>query len=298
MISNHVSHSKKTVLAPEVDLAKVAQMTSGFSGAELASLVNEAALLAGRDGENSISPKHFDLARDRITLGVERKGILLTERDKLVLAYHEAGHAIVAQLLTDSDPIHKISIIPRGRALGQTQQLPLGDRTAYSKSYLTNRITTLLGGRAAEKLIFNSRTTQAENDLLQATEIAMNMVCLWGMSEALGAQAYAAPSNSFLGDESTRMFSVSDDTARLIDREIKILLSTCYKKALEILSQEKLFLKTLSEILLQVETLDAEEFEIIYHCSLTRKMEANGTLEKESECSVCPARGHCLEYQA
>jgi cell division protease FtsH len=291
-------HSKKTVLSPEVDLEKIAQITSGFSGAELANLVNEAALLAGRDGQDCISPQHFDLARDRITMGVERKGIILTEKDKLILAYHEAGHAIVAQLLPDSDPIHKISIIPRGRALGQTQQLPLGDRTAYSKSYLTNRIKTLLGGRAAEKLIFNSRTTQAENDLLQATEIATNMVCRWGMSEALGPQAYAATANNFLGDETTRMFSISDDTARLIDREVKILLSTCYKKAIEILDQERLFLKTLSEILIQVETLDAEEFQIIYQCSLTKKREADGTLEKESECSVCPARGHCLEYTA
>jgi cell division protease FtsH len=291
-------HSKKTVMSAEVDLEEVAQITSGFSGAELANLVNEAALLAGRDGCDSISKQHFDMARDRVMLGVERKGMVLTEKDKLILAYHEAGHAIVAKLLPDSDPVHKISIIPRGRALGQTQQLSLGDRTAYSKAYLTNRITTLLGGRAAEKLIFDSRTTQAENDLLQATEIANNMVCRWGMSEALGAQAYAAAANSFLGDGSSRMFAMSEDTSRLIDREIKALLAECYKKAIAILSEERLFLKSLSDILIQVETLDAEEFEIIYHCSITKKMEASGAVKKESECSVCPARGHCLEYKA
>jgi cell division protease FtsH len=291
-------HSKKVTMGPDVDLEKIAQMTSGFTGAELANLVNEAALLAGRDNCDELTKHHFDLARDRIMLGVERKGVILTDKDKLILAYHEAGHAIVAKLLPKSDPVHKITIIPRGRALGQTQQLPLGDRTAYSKTYLTNRITTLLGGRAAEKLIFNSRTTRTENDLLQATEIATNMVCRWGMSESLGSQAYAVGDNGFLGDEGSRRLLMGNDTASLIDREIKSLLSSCYKKALEILGQERLFLKSLSDILFQVETLDAEEFDIIYQCSITKKAEAEGTIERESECSVCPAKGHCLQYKA
>ena len=291
-------HSSKVVLAQDIDLEELAKMTSGFTGAELANLVNEAALLAGRDNSDAIARTHFDQARDRIMLGVERKGFILTDKDKLVLAYHEAGHAIIAKLLPESDPVHKISIIPRGRALGQTQQLPLGDRTAYSKEYLTNRITTLFGGRAAEKIIFNSRTTRTENDLLQATEIATNMVCRWGMSEALGSQAYAVGDSGFLGDETTRRFIMGNDTASLIDREIKRLLSTCYKEAVDILRRELLFLKTLSEILYQVETLDAEEFEIIYQCSITKKAEADGTREIESECSVCPAKGHCLQYKA
>lgn len=291
-------HAQKVTLGPDVDLEKIAQMTSGFTGAELANLVNEAALLAGRDKCSELNRHHFDLARDRIMLGVERKGVILTDKDKQVLAYHEAGHAIVAKLLPGSDPVHKITIIPRGRALGQTQQLPLGDRTAYSKTYLTNRITTLLGGRAAEKIIFNSRTTRTENDLLQATEIATNMVCRWGMSEALGAQAYAVGDNGFLGDEGSRRLLMGNDTASLIDREIKSLLSFCYKQAIDILGRERLFLKSLSDILFQVETLDAEEFEIIYQCSITKKAEAAGTIERESECSMCPAKGHCLEYKA
>jgi cell division protease FtsH len=291
-------HSKNVTLSGDVDLEEIAKITSGFSGAELASLVNEAALLAGRDKCDSINSTHFDQARDRVMMGVERKGIILTEKDKHVLAYHEAGHAIIAKLLPESDPIHKITIIPRGRALGQTQQLPLGDRTAYSKAYLTNRITTLLGGRAAEKLIFNSRTTRTENDLLQATEIATNMVCRWGMSEALGAQAYAVGQSSFLGDEGSHRFLMSNDTTSLIDREIKSLISSCYKKAIEILGNERLFLKTLSDILFQVETIDAEEFDIIYQCSITKKAQEAGTVEKESECSVCPAKDHCLEYKA
>ena len=291
-------HSKNVTLSPEVDFEEIAKMTSGFTGAELANLVNEAALLAGRDGCDAISRTHFDMARDRIMLGVERKGVILTDRDKQILANHEAGHAIVAKMLPGSDPIHKITIIPRGRALGQTQQLPLGDRTAYSKTYLTNRITTLLGGRAAEKIIFDSRTTRTENDLLQATEIATNMVCRWGMSEALGPQAYAVGDSSFLGDDASLRFMMSNDTTSLIDREIKGLLSTCYKQAVEILKRERIFLKALSEILFEVETLDAEEFEIIYQCSVTKKAEEKGTVEKVSECSVCPAKGNCLQYKA
>jgi cell division protease FtsH len=291
-------HSKKVTLSPEIDFEEIAQMTSGFTGAELANLVNEAALLAGRDCCDAINKSHFDTARDRIMLGVERKGVILTDKDKRILAHHEAGHAIVAKMLPGSDPVHKISIIPRGRALGQTQQLPLGDRTAYSKGYLTNRITILLGGRAAEKIIFDSRTTRTENDLLQATEIATNMVCRWGMSEALGPQAYAVGDGSFLGEEASLRFMMSNDTTSLIDREIKGLLSACYKRAVEILKSERLFLNALSDILYQVETVDAEEFEIIYQCSVTKKAEAEGRVEKVSECSVCPAKGHCLQFNA
>ena len=288
-------HCKKVRLAPEVDLEHIAQMTSGFTGAELANLINEAALLAARAGKEVIEPEDFDQARDRVLLGVERKGMVLTEKDRLLLAYHEAGHAIVARLLPDSDPIHKITIIPRGRALGQTQQLPHGDRYAYNAEYLKNRITILLGGRAAEKLIFNTRTTRAENDLLQATDLATNMICRWGMSEALGPQAYAIEENVFLNAGSTRLI-MSDDTANLIDREVKILLTACYNQAIAILEAEKVFLKSLSEILIQVETIDSEEFDIVYQCSLVKKAQMQETLA-EGECESCPAKGHCLHYK-
>lgn len=287
-------HCKKVQLAPDIDLEQIAQMTSGFTGAELANLVNEAALLAARSGKETIETGHFDQARDRVLLGVERKGMVLTEKDRLLLAYHEAGHAIVAKLLPDSDPIHKISIIPRGRALGQTQQLPHGDRYAYSADYLKNRITMLLGGRAAEKLIFNIRTTRAENDLVQASDIATNMICRWGMSEALGPQAYAVEENSFLNAGSRRLV-MSNDTANLIDREVKTVLNGCYNQALAILEGERVFLKSLAEILIQVETLDSEEFDIIYQCSLAKKklLEAS----EEGECEMCPAKGHCQHYK-
>ncbi len=287
-------HCRKVQLAPDIDLEQIAQMTSGFTGAELANLVNEAALLAARSGRETVDHQHFDRARDRVVLGVERKGMVLTEKDRLLLAYHEAGHAIVAKLLPDSDPIHKITIIPRGRALGQTQQLPHGDRYAYSVDYLKNRITTLLGGRAAEKLIFNTRTTRAENDLVQASDIATNMTCRWGMSESLGPQAYAVEENSFLNAGSRRLV-MSNDTANLIDREVKTLLTACYNQAMSILEGERVFLKSLAEILIQVETLDSEEFEIIYQCSLAKKKLMKDS--EEDECEMCPAKGHCQHYK-
>jgi len=289
-------HCKKVLLNDDVDLEEIAHFTSGFTGAELANLVNEAALLAGRDKCEAISQNHFDLARDRVMLGVERKGVILTERDKLILAYHEAGHAIIAKTLPDSDPVHKITIIPRGRALGQTQQLPTNDRTAYSEEYLENRITILLGGRAAEEIIFNKRTTRTENDLLQATEIATNMVCRWGMNKSLGSQAYAVGDSGFL-DDATKRLLMSNDTANLIDREIKALLSSCYDKAVDVLNSERIFLKALAEILIQVETIDSEELEIISQCSITKKEQASGAKEEGHECSTCPAKGYCLEAE-
>jgi len=289
-------HCKKVQLAPDVDLEQIAMMTSGFTGAELANLVNEAALMAARSGRSTIEHEDFDQARDRVMMGVERKGMVLTEKDRLLLAYHEAGHAIVARLLTESDPIHKITIIPRGRALGQTQQLPRGDRYAYSSSYLKNRIKIFLGGRAAEKIVFNTQTTRAENDLVLATDIATNMICRWGMSETLGPRAFAIEDGGFLGAGPSGL-GVSGDTAGIIDREIKALLNECFDEAVKTLDQERVFLKSLAEILLQVETLDSEEFDIIYQCAM-RKKEKIENGGDEGECANCPARGHCLHCRA
>ena len=285
-------HCKKVQLAPDIDLEQIAKMTSGFTGAELANLVNEAALMAARNGRSTIEHEDFDQARDRVMMGVERKGMVLTEKDRLLLAYHEAGHAIVARMLPDSDPIHKITIIPRGRALGQTQQLPRGDRYAYSSGYLKNRIKIFLGGRAAEKIVFNTRTTRAENDLVLATDIATNMICRWGMSETLGPRAFAIEDSGFLGAGPSGL-GVSSDTAGIIDREIKALLNECFDEAVTILDQERLFLKSLAEILIQVETLDSEEFDIIYQCAM-RKKEKIENGDDQEECANCPARGHCL----
>lgn len=289
------THCKKIKLSDDVKIAEIAHFSSGFTGAELASLVNEAALLTARKGRCVVNPEAFDLARDRILLGVERKGMVLTEEDKKILAYHEAGHAIVARLLPDADPIHKITIIPRGRSMGQTQQLPLGDRYAYGKRYLIDRITMLLGGRAAEKLVFNEFTTRTENDLVQATDIATNIVCRWGMNEKLGLQTHVAQDESFLDSVNMRR-AMSDKTAHCIDKEVKDLLNTCYERALKILEREAYFLNVLSEILLEIETLDGEEFEIIHQCSLTKREEQDDDVHSEDhECSRCPARGQCMK---
>ena len=198
--------------------------------------------------------------------------MVITERDKRVLAFHEAGHAIVAKMLPDSDPIHKITIIPRGRALGQTQQLPINDRQAYSRQYLKNRITTLMGGRAAEELVFGMQTTGGQSDIQQATELATNMVCRWGMSEHLGPQVYVIDDGDFLGASSQRL-AMGARTATQIDKEIRNLLESCYNEAVSILGNERLFLSVLADILMKVETIDGEEFDIIFSCSLKKKRE-------------------------
>ncbi len=278
-------HCRKVMISSEIDLEDIAVMTSGFTGAEIASLVNEAALLAARQGKKEIDQGDFDLARDRILLGVERKGMVITERDKRILAFHEAGHAIVAKMLPDSDPIHKITIIPRGRALGQTQQLPINDRQAYSKQYLKNRITTLMGGRAAEELVFGIKSTGGQSDIQQATELAINMICKWGMSEGLGPQVYMVEDGGFLGSSGQRL-PMSDETENQVDREIRGLLDESYSEAVGILSNERLFLSVLADILMQVETVDGEEFDIIYSCSVKKKYEFQMDVDTPAACDT------------
>ncbi len=283
-------HGKKVSLSKEIDFEVIAKATPGFTGAELANLVNEAALMAARNKKEQINTNDFEKARDRILMGVERKGMVMSEQDRNILAYHEAGHGILASKLPDSDPLHKITIVPRGMALGQTQQLPINDHPAYSKEYLRSKITVLMGGRAAEELVFNQQTTGAQGDLLTATQIATDMVCKWGMSKTLGPQAYAAESGGFLGGAGNRLI-MSPETAERIDKEVNELLSECHDDALRILKQEQCLLKNLAEILLQVETLDGEEFEIIVECSV--KKEAAATKEPEHNCSTCMVRENC-----
>lgn len=278
-------HCRKVMVSGEVDLEDIAVMTSGFTGAELASLVNEAALLAARQGKKEIDQLDFDQAHDRILLGVERKGMVITEREKRILAFHEAGHAIVAKLLPDSDPVHKITIIPRGRALGQTQQLPISERQAYSKKYLKNRITTLMGGRAAEKLVFGIQSTGGQSDIQQATDLATSMICKWGMSEGLGPQVYVVDDGDFLGPTNRRL-AMSTNTENQVDKEIGNLLEECYNEAEAILSNERLFLSVLADILMQVETVDGEEFDIIYSCSVKKKYEFQMDEEMVDACET------------
>jgi cell division protease FtsH len=294
-------HAKRVTIAPSVDLYEIARNSPGFTGAELANLVNEAALIAARANKNAIEMEDFERAKDRILMGVERKGLVISENDRRTMAYHEAGHAIVARFMPESDPLHKITIIPRGKAMGHTQQLPLNDRHAYSKTYLRSRVTILMGGRAAEEVGLSQQTTGAEDDLIRATEIATRMVSQWGMNEVIGPLAYAKNDSMFLGN-GLAPASHSENIARHIDQEVKKLVEGCYQQAHAILSRERDFLRHLAEILLQTETLDREEMEIIFECSLkkSRDKKADATGDESGEsllhaCNICPASAHCTE---
>ncbi len=248
--------------------------------------------MAARQGNNKVVNADFEKARDRILMGVERKGMVMSDHDRSVLAYHEAGHGILANKLPDSDPLHKITIVPRGMALGQTQQVAVSDHPAYSRQYLLSKIIVLMGGRAAEELVFQQQTTGAQGDLLTATQIATDMVCKWGMSPKLGPQAFSIDSGGFIEGAGGRL-PTGPDTARLIDQEVTDLLTKCYADAIRILKREQCLLKNLAEILLQVETLDGEEFDIIVECSM--KKEAAAQEGEGGTCSACSAREHCTE---
>jgi len=257
-------HTARVKIAENLELEEIARTTPGFTGAELANLVNEAALIAGRANKKEIELSDFESAKDRILMGVERKGLVISDKDRYTMAIHEAGHAVLAKFLPEADPLHKITIIPRGKAMGHTQQLPLQDRHAYSKEYLISRITILMGGRAAEEILLGQQTTGAEDDFQQAVAIATSMICKWGMNETIGPLSYCRD-EGFLGQSSQT--GISAETAALIDREIKKLVENCYKEATAILTREKEFLHYLAEILLQTETLDHEEMEIIFECA-------------------------------
>ncbi len=287
-------HSKRLIISENADLAEVARNTPGFTGAELANLVNEAALIAARENKEAIEADDFNEAKDRILIGIERKGFVISKDDRRTMAYHEAGHAIVARHLPEADPIQKISIIPRGRAMGHTLQQSLTDRQAHTKEYLQTRIAILMGGRAAEKIGLDQQTTGAEDDLLRATQIATKMVCQWGMNEVIGPLAYAKSEEGFLGDQAASLI-YSEITARHIDMEVRKLVEDCSQKAHAILLQEKPFLKHLAETLLQTETLDREEMEIIFECSRNKQAAetTESSEEKIHECMTCPATSHC-----
>jgi cell division protease FtsH len=285
-------HGQKVVLHPEIDFDVLAQATPGFNGAELANLVNEAALMAARKGQDHILNEDFEKARDRVLMGVERKGLIMTDHDRKVLAYHEAGHGILANKLPDSDPLHKITIVPRGMALGQTQQIAISDHHAYSKQYFISKIIVLMGGRAAEELVFKQQTTGAQGDLLAATRIATNMICKWGMSTTLGPQTFTVESGGFIEGVSGRL-PMGQDTAKFIDQEVNELLGNCFGQAVRILKEERCLLDSLAEILLQVETLDGEEFDIIVDCSLKKEEEAAD--QPEPSCSTCSAKENCSQ---
>ncbi|MCF8057362.1 MAG: ATP-dependent zinc metalloprotease FtsH [Desulfocapsa sp.] len=272
-------HAKKIALAPGINFSEIARSIPGFSGAEIANLVNEAALMAARHNKTCVDFADFEEAKDKISLGLERKNVVINEKDRRVTAYHEAGHAITAKLLPDTDPVTKISIIPRGRALGLTQQVPLDDKYTYSREYLVNRIKTLMGGRIAEEIVFGHQTTGAGNDIVTATEIATRLVCEFGMSAAIGPIAYSHEQEGFLGN-TTATKAYSEKTAELIDQEIKDLIETCYRETTELLTKNNQFLHELAEALLVNETVDGEEMDIVHHCYLKQKEIEHNLLKK------------------
>lgn len=257
-------HTKKVPVAADVELEKIARGTPGFSGADLANLVNEAALWAARRNKSEVGSVDFEMAKDKILMGAERRSMILTDEEKRVTAYHEAGHALMAKLLSGTDPVHKVSIIPRGRALGVTMQLPTDDRHNYSREFLDNRLAILLGGRVAEELVFKHVTTGAGNDLERATDLARKMVCEWGMSDTLGPLTFGQKEESmFLGRALGGKRDVSDAMALEIDREIKRFVTDNYERTKRILTEQMVTLKALAEALLEKEVLDAMEIDQI-----------------------------------
>ncbi|MEE9315564.1 MAG: ATP-dependent zinc metalloprotease FtsH, partial [bacterium] len=257
-------HTRNIKLGPDVDLKVIARRTPGFVGSDIANLVNEAALLAAREDKKVVEIKEFEEAIDRVIAGPQRKSRMISEREKKIIAYHEAGHALVAKLIPGTDPIHKVSIIPRGPALGYTLQLPLEDKYLSTKTEIIDKMTVFLGGRAAEELTFNELTTGAENDLQQATEIAHKMICEYGMSDKLGPLTLRKKeSEIFLGRDFTKEKAYSEKTAQMIDEEVKKIVEDCRDRAKDLLKKNKAKLDRLAKALIEKEILAGEEVEEI-----------------------------------
>jgi cell division protease FtsH len=252
-------HARKISVDANADLRSIARGTPGFSGADLANLVNEAALLAGRAGRTLVTDADLHEARDKVLMGVERRSLALSELDRVNCAYHEAGHAVVAALLPGADPLHKVTIIPRGRAMGVTMQLPEADRHTYTKGFLETQVAVLMGGRVAEELFMNHMTSGASNDIERATDIAQHMVCEWGMS-ALGPLAFRKPGNAF---EADRSHLVSEATSQRVDEEIRGVVMGGYDRARALIEQNREAVRLLAEALLQQESLEAHEIRAI-----------------------------------
>jgi len=257
-------HTRKIPLSDDVNIPVLARGTPGFSGADLANLVNEAALSAAREGKKAVAMRDFEGAKDKVLMGAERKSLVISDDEKRITAYHEAGHALVAYVHPGSDPIHKVTIIPRGMALGLTQQLPMDDRHNYSREYLEGRIAVAMGGRLAEEIFLNTMTTGAGNDIEVATEMARKMVCEWGMSDNMGPLTYGKKDEQiFLGKELAQHKDYSESTAILIDREVKRIVTESYERAKQIILENKEPLQRIAEALLEREVLEANEIAML-----------------------------------
>ena len=260
-------HMRKVPLAENVEAAKIARGTPGFSGADLANLVNEAALFAARAGVRTVGMQQFELAKDKIMMGAERRSMVMSEKEKLNTAYHEAGHAIVGRLMPEHDPVYKVSIIPRGRALGVTMFLPEEDRYSHSRRHIISQVTSLFGGRVAEEMTLGKEgiTTGASNDIQRATEIARNMVTKWGLSDTMGPLMYDEGGEEvFLGRTAAQPSkAMSDETALAIDKEVRSIIDECYEKARSILEEHRSKMDMMADALMQYETIDSEQIDAI-----------------------------------
>ena len=268
-------HSRKTPLADDVDLSVLARGTPGFSGADLENMVNEAALLAARFDKDRLEMADFEEAKDKVLMGTARKSMIISDEEKRNTAYHEAGHTLVAKMIPGTDPIHKVTIIPRGRALGLTQQLPMDEKHTYPKRYLLDSLAVLMGGRVAEELVLDEMTSGAGNDIERATETARKMVCQWGMSEKLGPLAFGQKEEQiFLGREFAQHKDYSEETAVLIDQEIRDVVTRAYEQAKKILRENTDTLHALAQALLERETLVETEIDAIIAGDVPKTAEA------------------------
>lgn len=257
-------HMRKIPLDGDVDASIIARGTPGFSGADLANLINEAALFAARASKRLVNMEDFELAKDKVLMGVERRSIVMPEEERLNTAYHESGHTVVAKVLKNTDPVHKVTIIPRGRALGVTMQLPVEDRYSHDRNFLLSRIAVLMGGRIAEEIFMGQMTTGAANDFEQATDMARNMVSRWGMSDELGTRIYGEnESEVFLGRDVTTHRNLSNSMAEQVDSEISRIINEQYVSAKEIIETHRDKVETMTQALMEWETLDADQIDAI-----------------------------------
>jgi cell division protease FtsH len=265
-------HTRKVPVSEDVDIGVLARATPGFAGADLENLVNEAALLAARSNKEKVDMQDFELAKDKVMMGAERRSMIISDEEKRNTAYHEAGHALVAKLLPGADPIHKVTIIPRGMALGLTQQVPIDEKHTYPKDYLLNNLVILFGGRVAEELVLDHMTTGAGNDIEKATDLAHRMVCEWGMSEKLGPMTFGKKEEEiFLGRDFTQKVDYSESTAIEIDAEIRRIIQESYQRAKDLLKKNLGLLHKIAETLLEKEVLDGPEID-----ALVREFGGNG----------------------
>ncbi len=279
-------YGRKTAVADNIDWPIIARGTPGFTGADLENMVNEAALLAARGGGDKVTMEHLEEAKDKVMMGAERRSMIITEKEKKITAYHEAGHALVAILLPDTDPIHKVTIIPRGRALGLTQQLPVEEKHTHSKGYLINRICILLGGRSAERLVFDDITTGAGNDIEQASTLARKMVCEWGMS-GMGPLTFGKKEEQiFLGREISQHRDYSEGTAIQIDKEVKELVESANNTAQKLLADNVQVLHDMANALLEKETIVLEDIENIIEAAKSGTKPAKENQETDDQVQV------------